>query len=425
MRFKKEIKDRLYGGHIGIETDKIDFEILKVMLADDNKKIAGGKPVTELAWPFGAITALTAVNDNGEVFADKQIDIRYEQVKFKDAIIEEEDTQPIDADVNEVAEMPSLSVVKVIPAQIEGCNVKHFKEAVKSYLKRYDGIVVTADNYKELSDVVSKLKKEKDNVNESKKAVKKEAMEGYTLFENEMKEVLKMFESSIKVLSDDIKQFTDKEVEENKKVVEALCKKALHDYVERNDFNEYFAANFFNTNPRWSTLKKFINNHKPTKALVEEIKQECERVKKEYEIYQQKIEGLCIYLEAKCKETDIDQQMFDLNLYKKMLVQESLESLTKDIDCRINGILRNRELQKQKEEVKQQEKPVNASPETEVITFEAKKLAENLRNKTYKFKYIAEFDGSIGALTELAAAFKAIKARHGDRFNYTLTKEEK
>lgn len=422
MRFKQEIKDRLYGGHIGIETDKIDFEILKVMLADDNKKIAGGKPVTELAWPFGAITALTAVNDNGEVFADKQIDIRYEQVKFKDAIIEED---TIDVDVNEVAEMPSLSVVKVIPAQIEGCNVKHFKEAVKSYLKRYDGIVVTADNYKELSDVVSKLKKEKDNVNESKKAVKKEAMKVYTDFENDMKEVLKMFESSIKVLSDDIKQFTDKEVEENKKVVETLCNKALHDYVERNDFNEYFAANFFNTDPRWSTLKKFINNHKPTKALVDEIRQECERVKKEYEIYQQKIEGLCIYLEAKCKETDIDQQMFDLTLYKKTLVQESLESLTKDIDCRINGILRNRELQKQKEEVKQQEKPVNASPETEVITFEAKKLAENLRNKTYKFKYTAEFSGSIGALTELAAAFKAIKARHGDRFIYTLTKEEK
>lgn len=409
MRFKQEIKDRLYGGHIGIETDKIDFEILKVMLADDNKKIAGGKPVTELAWPFGAITALTAVNDNGEVFADKQIDIRYEQVKFKDAIIDEEDTQPIDADVNEVAEMPSLSVVKVIPAQIEGCNVKHFKEAVKSYLKRYDGIVVTADNYKELSDVVSKLKKEKDNVNENKKAVKKEAMKVYTDFENDMKEVLKMFESSIKALSDDIKQFTDKEVEENKRVVEALCKKALHDYVERNDFNEYFAANFFNTDHRWSTLKKFINNHKPTKALVEEIKQECERVKKEYEIYQQKIEGLCIYLEAKCKESDIDQQMFDLTLYKKMLVQESLESLTKDIDCRINGILRNRELQKQKEEeakkkeVKQQE-PVNASPE---------------ENEPLKM-LVGKIVGTNAALNELKTSLDYLKAKYDGCFDYDL-----
>ena len=404
MRFRQEIKDRLYGGHIGIETDKIDFELLKVMLADDNKKIADGKPVTELAWPFGAITALTAVNDNGEVFADKQIDIRYEQVKFKDAIIDEEDTQPIDADVNEVAEMPSLSVVKVIPAQIEGCNVKHFKEAVKSYLKRYDGIVVTADNYKELSDVVSKLKKEKDNVNESKKAVKKEAMKVYTDFENDMKEVLKMFESSIKVLSDDIKQFTDKEVEENKKVVETLCKKAIHDYVERNDFNEYFANNFFNTDPRWSTLKKFINNHKPTKALVEEIKQECERVKKEYEIYQQKIEGLCIYLEAKCKESDIDQQMFDLTLYKKMLVQESLESLTKDIDCRINGILRNRELQKQKEEVKQQEKHVNASPEEK----------EPLK------MLVGKIVGTNAALNELKTSLDYLKAKYDGCFDYDL-----
>lgn len=408
MRFKQEIKDRLYGGHIGIETDKIDFELLKVMFADDNKKIAGGKPVTELAWPFGAITALTAVNDNGEVFADKQIDIRYEQVKFKDAIIDEEDAQPIDTDVNEVAEMPDLSIVDVIPSKVEG-NAEQFKLAVKSYLKRYDGIVVTADNYKELSGTVSKLKKEMNDVNEKKKKVKKKAMEGYTLFENEMKEVLKMFESSIKALSDDIKQFTDKEVEENKKVVEALCKKAIHDYVERNDFNEYFAANFFNTNPRWNTLKKFINNHKPTKALVEEIKQECERVKKEYEIYQQKIEGLCIYLEAKCKESDIDQQMFDLTLYKKMLIQESLESLTKDIDCRINGILRNRELQKQKEEeakkkeVKQQE-TVNTSPEEK----------EPLK------MLVGKIVGTNAALNELKTSLDYLKAKYDGCFDYDL-----
>lgn len=402
MRFKQEIKDRLYGGHIGIETDKIDFELLKVMLADDHKKIAEGKPVTELAWPFGAITALTAVNDNGEVFADKQIDIRYEQVKFKDAIIDEEDAQPIDADVNEVAEMPDLSIVDVIPSKVEG-NAEQFKLAVKSYLKRYDGIVVTVDNYKELSDTVSKLKKEMNDVNEKKKKVKKKAMEGYTLFENEMKEVLKMFESSIKVLSDDIKQFTDKEVEENKKVVEALCKKAIHDYVERNDFNEYFATNFFNTDSRWSTLKKFINNHKPTKALVEEIRQECEKVKKEYEIYQQKIEGLCIYLEAKCKESNIDQQMFDLTLYKKMLVQESLESLTKDIDCRINGILRNRELQRQKEEVKQQE-PVNASPE---------------ENEPLKM-LVGKIVGTNAALNELKTSLDYLKAKYDGCFDYDL-----
>lgn len=409
MRFKQEIKDRLYGGHIGIETDKIDFEILKVMLADDNKKIAGGKPVTELAWPFGAITALTAVNDNGEVFADKQIDIRYEQVKFKDAIIEE-DAQPIDADVNEVAEMPSLSVVKVIPAQIEGCNVKHFKEAVKSYLKRYDGIVVTADNYKELSDVVSKLKKEKDNVNESKKAVKKEAMKVYTDFENDMKEVLKMFESSIKALSDDIKQFTDKEVEENKKVVETLCKKALHDYVERNDFNEYFAANFFNTDPRWSTLKKFINNHKPTKALVDEIRQECERTKGTYKSYLQRCESLDIYLEARCKETDVDQEMIDVSVYKDKLRDGSFEDIKPLLERRFREIINRRDEQEhqkeeaKREEVKQQEKPVNASPE---------------ENEPLKM-LVGKIVGTKAALNELKTSLDYLKAKYDGCFDYDL-----
>ncbi|MEF2843677.1 MAG: DUF1351 domain-containing protein [Catenibacterium sp.] len=401
MRFKKEIKDRLYGGYLGVVTDKIDFEIIKVMLADDKKKVEG------LEWPFGAVSAVIAVAPDGSVVALKEEHAEsYELVKYQDAV--EEDTQPIDTEVNEVAEMPDLSIVDVIPSKVEG-NAEQFKLAVKSYLKRYDGIVVTVDNYKELSDTVSKLKKEMNDVNEKKKKVKKKAMEGYTLFENEMKEVLKMFESSIKALSDDIKQFTDKEVEENKRVVETLCKKALHDYVERNDFNEYFATNFFNTDPRWSTLKKFINNHKPTKTLVDEIRQECERVKKEYEIYQQKIEGLCIYLEAKCKESDIDQQMFDLNLYKKMLVQESLESLTKDIDCRINGILRNRELQKQKkeeakkEEVKQQE-PVNVSSEEK----------EPLK------MLVGKIVGTNAALNELKTSLDYLKAKYDGCFDYDL-----
>ena len=410
MRFKKEVRDRLYGGHIGIETDKIDFEILKVMLADDNKKIAGGKPVTELAWPFGAITALTAVNDNGEVFADKQIDIRYEQVKFKDAIIDEEDAQPIDTDVNEVAEMPDLSIVDVIPSKVEG-NAEQFKLAVKSYLKRYDGIVVTADNYKELSDTVSKLKKEMNDVNEKKKKVKKKAMEGYTLFENEMKEVLKMFESSIKVLSDDIKQFTDKEVEENKRVVETLCKKALHDYVERNDFNEYFAANFFNTDPRWSTLKKFINNKKPTKALVDAIKNECERTKETYKSYMQRCESLEIYLEARCKETDVDQEMIDVSIYKDKLRNGSFEDIKPLLERRFREIINRRDEQEhqkeeeaKKEEVKQQEKTVNTSPEeTEPLKMLVGKIV-----------------GTNAALNELKTSLDYLKAKYDGCFDYDL-----
>lgn len=409
MRFKQEIKDRLYGGHIGIETDKIDFELLKVMLADDHKKIAEGKPVTELAWPFGAITALTAVNDNGEVFADKQIDIRYEQVKFKDAIIDEEDAQPIDADVNEVAEMPDLSIVDVIPSKVEG-NAEQFKLAVKSYLKRYDGIVVTADNYKELSDTVSKLKKEMNDVNEKKKKVKKKAMEGYTLFENEMKEVLKMFESSIKVLSDDIKQFTDKEVAENEMVVRKLCNKALNDYVHRNDFDGYCATKVFSIDPRWSSLKKFINNKKPTKALVDAIKQECERTKETYKSYLQRCESLEIYLEARCKETDVDQEMIDVSVYRDKLRDGSFEDIKPLLERRFREIINRRDEQEhqkeeeaKKEEVKQQE-PVNASPE---------------ENEPLKM-LVGKIVGTNAALNELKTSLDYLKAKYDGCFDYDL-----
>lgn len=403
MRFKQEIKDRLYGGYLGVVTDKIDFEIIKVMLADDKKKVEG------LEWPFGAVSAVIAVAPNGSVVALKEeLAESYELVKYQDAV--EEDMQPIDADVNEVAEMPSLSVVKVIPAQIEGCNVKHFKEAVKSYLKRYDGIVVTADNYKELSDVVSKLKKEKDNVNESKKAVKKEAMKVYTDFENDMKEVLKMFDASISSLSSDIKEFTDKEVAENEMVVRKLCNEALNDYVHRNDFDGYCATKVFSIDPRWSSLKKFINNKKQTKALVDAIKNECERTKEIYKSYLQRCESLDIYLEARCKETDVDQEMIDVSVYKDKLRDGSFEDIKPLLERRFREILNRREEQehqkeeeaKKKEEVKQQEKPVNASPE------------ENEPLKVLVGKIV----GTNSALNELKTSLDYLKAKYDGCFDY-------
>lgn len=403
MRFKQEIKDRLYGGYLGVVTDKIDFELLKVMLADDKKKVEG------LEWPFGAVCAVIAVAPDGSVVALKEEHAEsYELVKYQDAV--EEDTQPIDADVNEVAEMPDLSIVDVIPSKVEG-NAEQFKLAIKSYLKRYDDIVVTADNCKEMSDVVSKLKKEMNEVNEKKKKVKKKAMEGYTLFENEMKEVLKMFESSIKALSDDIKQFTDKEVAENEMVVRKLCNKALNDYVHRGDFDGFCATKVFSIDPRWSSLKKFINNKKPTKALVDAIKNECERTKETYKSYMQRCESLDIYLEARCKETDVDQEMIDVSVYRDKLRDGSFEDIKPLLERRFREILDRREEQEhqkeeeaKKEEVKQQDNPVNASPE---------------ENEPLKM-LVGKIVGTNSALNELKVSLDYLKAKYDGCFDYDL-----
>ena len=403
MRFKQEIKDRLYGGYLGVVTDKIDFEIIKVMLADDKKKVEG------LEWPFGAVSAVIAVAPDGSVVALKEEHAEsYELIKYQDAV--EEDTQPIDADVNEVAEMPDLSIVDVIPSKVEG-NAEQFKLAVKSYLKRYDGIVVTADNYKELSDTVSKLKKEMNDVNEKKKKVKKKAMEGYTLFENEMKEVLKMFDASISSLSSDIKEFTDKEVAENEMVVRKLCNKALNDYVHRNDFDGYCATKVFSIDPRWSSLKKFINNKKPTKALVDAIKNECERTKETYKSYMQRCESLDIYLEARCKETDVDQEMIEVSVYKDKLRDGSFEDIKPLLERRFREIINRRDEQEhqkeeeaKKEEVKQQEKTVNASPEeTEPLKVLVGKIV-----------------GTNAALNELKTSLDYLKAKYDGCFDYDL-----
>ena len=205
-------------------------------------------------------------------------------------------------------------------------------------------------------------------------------------------------------------EFTDKEVAENEMVVRKLCNKALNDYVNRGDFDGYCATKVFSIDPRWSSLKKFINNKKPTKALVDAIKDECERTKEIYKSYLQRCESLDIYLEARCKETDVDQQMIDVSVYKDKLRDGSFEDIKPLLERRFREIINRRDEQKhqkeeeKKKEVKQQEKPVNASPE---------------ENEPLKM-LVGKIVGTNSALNELKTSLDYLKAKYDGCFDYDL-----
>lgn len=220
-----------------------------------------------------------------------------------------------------------------------------------------------------------------------------------------------MFDASISSLSSDIKEFTDKEVAENEMVVRKLCNKALNDYVHRNDFDGYCATKVFSIDPRWSSLKKFINNKKPTKALVDAIKNECERTKETYKSYMQRCESLDIYLEARCKETDVDQQMIDVSVYKDKLRDGSFEDIKPLLERRFREIINRRDEQEhqkeeeaKKKEVKQQEKTVNTAPEEK----------EPLK------MLVGKIVGTNAALNELKTSLDYLKAKYDGCFDYDL-----
>lgn len=420
MKLKEEAKNKLYGGYVGITTDKMDFEILKILLNDDNKKTVAGFPATELEWPFGAVKAVIAVDTSGTVIALKEDEAEtYELIEYADAIVDDK-PKTLEAVTREVDEMPDLTVVNVSPSKVDG-DIKQFVSACQQYLKRYDGIVVNKDNYKDMTGIISQLKKESRDVNEKKKKVKKEAMKGYLEFEKSMKEVLDMFDKTIGAIQRDVQIFADEDLKKNQEAVAALVNKALADYTSRNDFDKYFAEYVFVKNDKWSSLKKFINNYKPTKALIDDIKQECERVKKEYEVYLQKCKSLDIFLEAKSKENNIDQSMFDAELYKRLLRNHPLEEVQKDIEDRTAMIKRKEEQKKEAEKNKEEKLRVRHV----YLEYELKRLPEQFQNKECPFNYIAEFSGSYEALNEFNAALKAIKEKYNDNFSYTINKSMK
>lgn len=84
----------------------------------------------------------------------------------------------------------------------------------------------------------------------------------------------------------------------------------------------------------------------------------------------QRCESLDIYLEARCKETDVDQQMIDVSVYKDKLRDGSFEDIKPLLERRFREIINRRDEQEhqkeeeaKKKEVKHQDNPVNISSE--------------------------------------------------------------
>ena len=124
----------------------------------------------------------------------------------------------------------------------------------------------------------------------------------------------------------------------------------------------------------------------------------------------QRCESLDIYLEARCKETDVDQQMIDVSVYKDKLRDGSFEDIKPLLERRFREIINRREEQEhqkkeeaKKEEVKQQE-PVNVSSEEK----------EPLK------MLVGKIVGTNAALNELKTSLDYLKAKYDGCFDYDL-----
>ncbi len=129
-----------------------------------------------------------------------------------------------------------LKTIDLVPAKIE-FNKEAIEKELTETLKKYENLVFTEENTKDIRKVLAELRKGKTAADEFRKEKKKEASAPITAFEKEMKSIVKMFDDVINPINEQLQEFERKRKEEK----EANVKEIIKEAVEKLELEEKFA----------------------------------------------------------------------------------------------------------------------------------------------------------------------------------------
>src|SRR5699024_5188233 len=129
-----------------------------------------------------------------------------------------------------------LETIKLVPAKIE-FNKEAIEKELTETLKKYENLVFTEENTKDIRIVLAELRKGKTAADEFRKENKKEASAPITAFEKEMKSIVKMFDDVIDPINEQLQEFERKRKEEK----EANVKEIIKEAAEKFELEEKFA----------------------------------------------------------------------------------------------------------------------------------------------------------------------------------------
>ena len=247
-------KEAFVGGYAGILiTNEEEFNQVVSLLSTQNLFLDDGNPVSKLN--YQEEQSVIFKNDHGRIEYIKETSIPpYLKVVFSavllgNEIVEEQTTidellsvQPQTQEIEAPTEV-EFKVTSVVPAVINS-NITAFKEVIIPRVKKYANIVVTKDNYKEVKSTLSMINASSKEINSYKVKIKKQANEPVVAFENEVKEILAVYDEVVTPIKNAIKKFDDeaKEAKKNEYMVE--INKMLQIAVEKGFLKEKYKDQF-------------------------------------------------------------------------------------------------------------------------------------------------------------------------------------
>lgn len=457
---------------IVIET-QAQFEKLKEFMGIKNLFLSDGTPVTQLNLnidkriafyrdELGMFVAYDHPANVGCNYSLKEFNQAFEEqlnlfgdnstgvIRQPDETLISDD--PIEAETKEIKNEVSLSetlnqleIGSVTPATVTG-NIIEFKDTVIKAINKYKGIVVTKDNFLDLTTTRADLNNKKAVITENRKNMKKEAMKNVDIVYNAMGEIVKAIESIVEPLNADIKKFED---EEKKVVKQDMIDKTINPMLQmliKNNMIDEPISKKFQFDMSWTNKGAFTSKGELTKKTKDAISAEMERLTN---LFTQQENDIAT-IESTVKQLSLAHKLdAELNadtyieLYKKgtpmPAVQErmnqDIEVVKKTVDAAVEKKTQNIQSQQQTSQGGQHVENIQNVADTKNVTIlsdektgEVLAKADNQKlmalvvstpekhqGKTFEYTY--SFSGSFGAIKTFSNILKLLSMMFKD-FKY-------
>lgn len=350
---------------------------------------------------------------------DELISNTKEEKQMEEAI--ETETKEISSEVALVEVINSLEVESVTPAKIVE-NITANKEKLIQAVKQYDNIVVTQENYQELTKTRAELNNKREYLKQQRKRVKDEASKGINEFMDSINDVIKAIKSTVDPLDADIKKFEELEKESKKKeMMEKIIAPNLNKGVAAGYFDQE-TADQFDFNPSWVNKSSFTAKGNLVKKVQDEINNELNRL---IGLYRQKQSDIAT-IESTVKQLSLAHQLDSelsadtyIELYKSgRSMPEVQEYINQDI-VRIKETVA-KAVEKNAQEMAS--KAQNVEQVQDIQKAENVQSVEDTKGKSYVTdektgEVLGRFNGT-QILVDLATAPKGYEEKN---FTYTYT----
>lgn len=142
-------------------------------------------------------------------------------------------------------------------------NFDDLEKALDAKLAEYKGAVFTLETKDIAKKELASLRKQKTELDDSRKSIKKEWMKPYDDFEKRAKQLLAKFDEPINLIDKQVKDFDEKRKEEKRKDIQATYAELIGDMAEYLPLNRIYDAKWENASTSMKSIKESIS------ALVE------------------------------------------------------------------------------------------------------------------------------------------------------------